>query len=78
MLLNTLFCLDSFCVYVCGSLTRARLFATPGTAVCQAPLSMGFQPGKNTGVGCHPPASGIELGSLAGVAGEVQIPSAFF
>ena len=27
-------------------------FATPWTAGCQTPLSMG-PPGKNTGVGCH-------------------------
>ena len=26
---------------------------TSWTVACQAPLSMGFFPGKNTGVGCH-------------------------
>ena len=34
------------------SLSRVRLFATPWTAVHQAPLSMDF-PGKTAGVGCH-------------------------
>ena len=79
-LLNTLFCLDSFCVYVGGSLTRAQLSATPRTAVArQAPLSMAFQPGKNTGVGCHAaPRPGIELGSPAGDIRKAWIPSAFF
>ena len=33
-------------------LTHARLFVTPCTTACQAPLSWG-SPGKNTGVGCH-------------------------
>ena len=33
-------------------LSRIRLFATPWTVACQAPLSMGF-PRQNTGVGCH-------------------------
>ena len=28
-------------------------FVTPWTVACQAPLSMGYTPGKNTGVGCH-------------------------
>ena len=37
------------------SLSRVRLFATPWTVVCLAPLSMGENtfPGKNTGGGCH-------------------------
>ena len=34
------------------SLSCVWLFATPWTAACHAPLSMGF-PGKNTGMGCH-------------------------
>ena len=29
------------------------LFPTPWTVACQAPLSMGDSPGRNTGVGCH-------------------------
>ena len=39
---------------VAGEVARScfRLFVTPWTAACQAPLSMGFS-GKNTGVGCH-------------------------
>ena len=44
-----------------------RVFATPRTVTCQAPLSMGFArlfcpwdlPGKNTGVGCHALLQGL-------------------
>ena len=32
----------SLCVNVVKSLSRVRLFATPWTVACQAPLSMGF------------------------------------
>ena len=32
---------------------------TPWAAARQAPLSMGFPPGKNTGVGCHVLLQGI-------------------
>ena len=35
------------------SLSCVRLFAPPWTVAYQTPLSMGFFPGKNTGVGCH-------------------------
>ena len=35
------------------SLSRAWPSATPWTAAFQAPLSIGFFPGKNTGMGCH-------------------------
>ena len=38
---------SSLCVLGC-----VRLFATPWTVSCQAPLSMGFSR-KNIGVGCH-------------------------
>ena len=38
----------------------ARLFVTPGTIDCQAPLSM-YSPGKNTGVGGHALFQGIFL-----------------
>ena len=39
------------CAY---SLSHVRLFMTPWTIICQAPLSMGIlaSPGKNTEVGC--------------------------
>ena len=30
-----------------------QLCLTPSSIACQAPLSMGDSPGKNTGVGCH-------------------------
>ena len=35
------------------ALSRVQLFTTPRTIAHEAPLSMGFFPGKNTGVGCH-------------------------
>ena len=34
-------------------LSRDPLFAIPWTLACQAPLSMGFFSGKNTGEGCY-------------------------
>ena len=34
-------------------LSCVQLFATLWTVACQAPLSMEFSPGKNTGVACH-------------------------
>ena len=34
------------------SLNHVRLFVTPWTVACQAPLSMG-SPGKNARMGCH-------------------------
>ena len=37
-----------------------RLFVTPWTVACQAPLSMGLSD-KNTGVGCHSRLQGIFL-----------------
>ena len=39
--------------------SRVQLFATLWTVACQAPLSMGDSPGKNTGVGCHALLQGI-------------------
>ena len=51
-------------------LSRVQLFATPLTVDHQAPLSMGFFPGKFTGVACHflPqgifPTQGSNLGLL--------------
>ena len=40
------------------SLSHVQVFATPWTAACQSPLSMGDSPGKNTGVGCHDSSRG--------------------
>ena len=42
-------------------LSCVQLFATPWTVAREAPLSMGFFPGKNTGVGCHFLLQGIFL-----------------
>ena len=42
-------------------LSHVRLFVTPWTVACQAPLSMEFSPGKNTGMGCHFLLQGIFL-----------------
>ena len=44
----------------CSSLSRVRLFATPWTVACQAPLSWDFL-GKDTGVGYHSFLQGIFL-----------------
>ena len=41
---------DSYYIRLCA---QVCLFGIPWTAACQAPLSMGFFSGKNTGVGCH-------------------------
>ena len=44
---------------ICESvLSHVRFFATPWTAACQAPLSMGL-PGKNIQVACHALLQGI-------------------
>ena len=48
------------CLYVCAQLLSCvRLFATPWTVACQAPLVHGSSLSKNTGVGCHFPLQGI-------------------
>ena len=39
--------------------SHVQLFATLWIVACQAPLSMGFFSGKNTGVGCHALLQGI-------------------
>ena len=50
--------------------SRVQLFAALWTVACQAPLSMGDSPGKNTGVGCHAllqrifPTQGLNLSLL--------------
>ena len=60
------------------SLSHVWLFATPWTAACQAPLSMGFS-GNNTGVGCHFLLQGIFLtqGSNPGLSHcrQILLPS---
>ena len=38
---------------MCLLLSQIWLFVTPQTVVCQAPLSMGYFPIKNIGVGCY-------------------------
>ena len=48
-------------VYVCQSLSRVRLFATPRTVAHQA-FCLWNSPGKNTGVGCHSLLWGIFSG----------------
>ena len=42
-------------------LSCVQLFATLWTVACQAPLSMEFSPGKNTGMGCRFLLHGIFL-----------------
>ena len=44
-----------------GRFSRVRLFATLWTVARQAPLSILFSPGRNTGVGCHALLQGIFL-----------------
>ena len=48
------------CMYA-QSLNHVQLFLTLWTVAHQAPLSMGFFSGKNTGVGCHFLLQGIFL-----------------
>ena len=56
-------------VDVCAVFSCIRLFVTPWTVACQAPLSLEFSR-QNTGVGCHLllqgifPTQGIEPLSL--------------
>ena len=50
-------------MYACehaGHFSCVQLFLTPWTVACQVPLSVD-SPGKNTGMGCHPPLWGIFL-----------------
>ena len=56
-------------VCVLSHLSRVRLFATPWTVACQAPLSMGFSKQEHwSGLPCPPPGDlpdpGIKLTSL--------------
>ena len=45
---------------VCKSLSSVRLFVTPWTVACQAPLSMDLS-GKNSGMGYHALLQGMVL-----------------
>ena len=45
-------------VCVLSRFSHVRLFVTPWTVACQAPLSVGFS-SKNAGVGCHALLQGI-------------------
>ena len=55
------FSLLLFSSMCCAMLSHVRLFPTPWVVACQAPLSMGDSPGRNTGVGCHVLLQGIFL-----------------
>ena len=55
-------------------LKLALTLATPWTVAHQAPLIMGFFPGKNTGVGWDLPNPGIEPTSLV-AQGVKNLPS---
>ena len=52
--------MDEIHMLVCQSLSCVRLFVTPWTVACQAPLSVD-SPGKNTGRGSHALLQGIVL-----------------
>ena len=39
--------------------SHIQIFVTVWTVALQVPLSMGFSPGKNTGVGCYALLQGI-------------------
>ena len=56
---------------VIQSLSHVRLFATPLTVACQAPLSRGDLPGKNTGAGCHFLLQGIFLDEGLNAGGRI-------
>ena len=47
------------CVFKCKSLCHVQLFVNPLTVPCQAPLSMEYWTGKNTGVGSYSLLQGI-------------------
>ena len=55
--LNFYYYLKHACRLSCFS--RVWLSVMLWTAVCQAPLSMGYTPDKNTGMGCHTLLQGI-------------------
>ena len=45
--------------YMLSHFSRVQLCVILWTAACQAPLSMAFSSGKNTGVGCYALPQGI-------------------
>ena len=51
--INPLCCAVCIVTQSCPTLCNPMDCSTPWTAARQAPLSVGFFPGKNTGVGCH-------------------------
>ena len=65
-------------VCVLSHLSRVRLFATPWTVACQAPLSMGFSKQEHwSGLPCPPPGDlpdpGTEPTSPASADGFLTI-----
>ena len=69
-------------IYVCQSLSRVRLFATPWTVACQAPLSMGFSRQEYwSGLPCpspggHPTSLSIHLSVVIQVASMSRLSAA--
>ena len=61
LLEKKIFSLPALYIHVCVLIrfSHVQLFATLWTVECQASLSMGDSPGKNTGVGCHALLQGI-------------------
>ena len=57
LVFNKVICL--YHTFVLSRLSRVQLCVTPWTIVLQAPLSMGFSPGKNIRVGCHSLLQGV-------------------
>ena len=49
------------CAYMLSCFSHVHLFVSLWTIASQAPLSMEFSPGKNTGVGCCALLQGIFL-----------------
>ena len=54
-------------------LNGVQLLATPRTAAYQVPLSMGFYPGKSTGMGCHFLLQVVALSHVVTINLEIEI-----